>query len=241
MTNETSAQLRPLYLFADSQLLFWKQGERRLLESMVADLAGESPRAAYLGASNGDRPEFYGIFTAAMDNVGLSDCRMISSAFTPDERAFLEGARLILLAGGDVRLGWSVFEKTGIKDVLLDRYARGATLIGISAGAVQLGRHALLEGEQSCATELVNMLNLAPAVVDVHDELGEWARLSNAVHLLEGTVMGLGIPTGGGVIVHPDTTIEPLRHPAHEFTFDGTRVTHSLLWPHDVSSSLPPS
>ena len=25
------------------------------------------------------------------------------------------------------------------------------------------------------------------------------------------------------------TTIEPLRRPAHEFRFEGTRVTHSLL------------
>jgi hypothetical protein len=38
-----------------------------------------------------------------------------------------------------------------------------------------------------------------------------------------------GIPSGGGVIVHADTTIEPLRRPAHEFRFEGTRVVHSLL------------
>jgi cyanophycinase len=233
--------LRPLYLFADSQLLFWKQGERRLLESMLEGMSGESSRAAYLGASNGDRPEFYEIFTAAMGNVGWSNCRMISSAFTPDERDYLEHAEVILLAGGDVRLGWDTFERTGIKEVLLTRYAQGSVLIGISAGAVQLGRHALLEGHASSATELVNMLNLAPAVVDVHDEAGHWVRLSNAVHLLEGTVVGLGIPTGGGLVMHPDTTFEPVRHPAHEFAFDGTRVTHSLLWPQGVSPAPSPS
>lgn len=232
----TPPNARPLYLLADSQLLFWRQGERRLLESMLADLGGKSPRAAYVGASNGDRPEFYEIFTAALDNVGLFDYRMIRSDFSPEERAFLEEAEVILLAGGDVRLGWDTFERTGMKEVLLARYAQGAVLIGVSAGAVQLGRHALLEGHPASATtELVNMLNLAPAVVDVHDERGEWARLSNAVHLLEGTVIGLGIPTGGGLVVHPDATFEPLRHPAHEFAFDGTRVTHSLLWPSDVS------
>jgi cyanophycinase-like exopeptidase len=233
-------QLQPIYLFADSQLLFWRQGERRLLESIVRNLGRESPRAAYLGASNGDRSEFYEIFTAAMDNVGVTDCRQIGSRFTPAERTFLEGAQLILLAGGDVRVGWNTFAATGMKEVLLNRYAQGAVLIGISAGAVQLGRHALFESPQSSATELLDMLNLAPAVVDVHDELGEWARLSNAVHLLEGKVMGLGIPSGGGVIVHPDSTFEPLRHPAHEFTFDGSRVIHSLLWPNDVSSAPPP-
>ena len=240
MTHETPSQRRPLYLFADSQLLFWKQGERRLLELMLAGIAGEPFRAAYLGASNGDRPEFYEIFTAALGHVSGSDCRMISSAFSSDERAFLEDAQLILLAGGDVRLGWDTFERTGIKDVLLARYARGAVLIGISAGAVQLGRHALLEGQASSATELVSMLNLAPAVVDVHDEVGHWARLSNAVHLLEGAVVGLGIPTGGGLVVHPDSAVEPIRHPVNEFAFDGTRVTHSLLWPQGVSSGPSP-
>lgn len=234
MPGETT--LQPLYLFADSQLLFWKHGERRLLEAIVSDLAGSSlsgdrPGAAYVGASNGDRREFYGIFEAAMDTVGLSDRRMINAAFEAPDRAFLERAQLILLAGGDVRLGWSAFEQTGMKEVILSRYAQGAVLIGISAGAVQLGRHAVLETPGSAASELVHMLNLAPAVIDVHDEQGEWARLSSAVHLLEGTVTGLGIPTGGGVRVHPDTTLEPLRHPAHEFVFDGTRVSHSLLYP----------
>jgi cyanophycinase-like exopeptidase len=166
-----------------------------------------------------------------MDTVGWSDRRMISATFEPAERAFLERAQLILLAGGDVRLGWNALERTGMKDIILSRYAQGAVLIGISAGAVQLGRHAILETPESSGSELVNMLNLAPAVIDVHDEQGEWARLSGAVHLLEGTVTGLGIPTGGGVRVHPDTTVEPLRHPAHEFVFDGARVTHSLLYP----------
>ena len=47
--------------------------------------------------------------------------------------------------------------------------------------------------------------------------------------LAGGPGTGLGIPSGGGVIVHADTTIEPLRRPAHEFRFEGTRVTHSLL------------
>ena len=120
---------------------------------MLEGIDRQSARAAYLGASNGDRPEFYEIFKAALGNVGWTDCRMITSAFSPDERAWLESARLILLAGGDVRLGWETFGRTGIKEVLLTRYAQGAVLIGISAGAVQLGRHALLEGGSSAGTE----------------------------------------------------------------------------------------
>jgi cyanophycinase len=136
---------------------------------------------------------------------------------------------LIVLAGGDVSLGWNTFEKTGMKDVILGRYAQGAVLVGISAGAVQLGRYGIVETAVSSATKLLDVFKLVPAVIDTHDERAEWARLSRAIHLLKGAATGLGIPSGGGVIVHADTTIEPLRRPAHEFRFEGTRVTHSLL------------
>jgi cyanophycinase-like exopeptidase len=154
---------------------------------------------------------------------------MIDSSFGPDDRAFLQRAQLIVLAGGDVRLGWTTFEKSGMKDVILRRYAQGAVLVGISAGAVQLGRYGIVETPQSSATELLDVFNLVPVVIDTHDERAEWARLSRTIHVLQGAAVGVGIPCGGGVIVHPDTAIEPLRRPAHEFRFEGTRVTHSLL------------
>ena len=111
--TETAPQLQPLYLLADSQLLFWKrQDHRLLLEAALDGLARDTPlSAAYIGASNGDRPEFYGIFEAAVDAIGINDRRMIDSSFGPDDRAFLERAQLIVLAGGDVRLGWNMFGK----------------------------------------------------------------------------------------------------------------------------------
>ncbi|HEY6922833.1 MAG TPA: Type 1 glutamine amidotransferase-like domain-containing protein [Steroidobacteraceae bacterium] len=227
----TTSDFKSLYLFADSQLLFWKRRGRLLLEEIVQQAAFEAPRAAYIGASNGDRPEFYEIFAAAMQSVGIAEYRHIDSAFSPDARDFLESAHVILLAGGEVRVGWDVFERTGMKDVILARYAQGAVLIGISAGAVQLGRQAIVAARESAASELLDVFNLVHAVVDAHDERNDWSRLSSTIHLLEGAAVGLGIPTGGGVAVHPDGEIEPLRQPAHEFRFDGSRLTHSLLCP----------
>jgi cyanophycinase-like exopeptidase len=117
-----------------------------------------------------------------------------------------------------------------MKDVILGRYAQGAVLVGISAGAVQLGQYGIVETPESPATELLELFNFAPAVIDTHDERAEWARLSRTIQSLKGAATGLGIPSGGGVIVHPDTTIEPLRRPAHEFRCEGTHVTHSLLF-----------
>ena len=164
-------------------------------------MARDTPlSAAYIGASNGDRPEFYGIFEAAVDAIGITDRRMIDSSFGPDDRAFLERAQLIVLAGGDVRLGWNTFEKTGMKDVILGRYAQGAVLVGISAGAVQLGHYGIVETPESPTTELLDVFKLVPAIIDTHGERAEWAQLSRTIHLLKGAANGLGIPSGGGVI-----------------------------------------
>lgn len=91
-----------------------------------------------------------------MDAVGIPDRRMVDSAFTSDDRAFLERARLIVLAGGDVRLGWNTFTGTGMKDVILNRCTKGAVLVGISAGAVQLGRCGIVEASESTGTELLD-------------------------------------------------------------------------------------
>lgn len=228
--GDTPRQLQPLYLLADSRLLFGKRQDRPLLEAALDGLAGDTPlRAAYIGASNGDRPEFYEIFEAAVDAVGITNRRMIDSSFAPTDRAFLAGAHLIVLAGGDVRLGWDTFERTGMKEAILGRYAEGSVLVGISAGAIQLGRFGFATTPQSRETDLFDVFNLVSRVIDTHDEPADWERLRRTIHLLGGTVAGLGIPAAGGVIVHPDSTIEPVGRPAHEFGFDGAGVTHSLL------------
>ena len=228
--TETAPQLQPLYLLADSQLLFWKRQDRLLLEAALDGLARDTPlSAAYIGASNGDRPEFYGIFEAAVDAIGITDRRMIDSSFGPDDRAFLERAQLIVLAGGDVRLGWNTFEKTGMKDAILDRYTQGAVLVGISAGAVQLGRYGIVGSTGILRDRAARCVQARPRG---HRHARRASRVGAAVahdSFAGGSGHRAGIPAGGGVIVHADTTIEPLRRPAHEFRFEGTRVTHSLL------------
>lgn len=184
---------QPLYLLADSQLLFWKRHDRPLVQAALDGLARDKPlSAAYIGASNGDRPEFYDIFAAAMEAIGVTERRMIASSFGPADRAFLDGAHLIVLAGGDVQRGWNTFERTGMKDAILDRYAKGAVLVGISAGAVQLGRYGIIGTPP--AHRLLDVFNLVPAVIDTHDERTGWARLSRAIQSLEGAALGVGIP-----------------------------------------------
>ena len=116
-----------------------------------------------------------------------------------------------------------------MRDVILTRYAQGSVLVGISAGAVQLGRYGMVESPESPTTELLDVFNLVPMVIDAHDERANWARLCRTIQSLKGAATGLGIPSGGGIVVRADGTIQPLRRPAHEFRFDGTSVTHSRL------------
>ena len=202
-----------------------------LLESAREKLADPNPTAVYIGASNGDDREFYSIFEAAMDAAGFPDRSMIHSAFDPEDRERLNRAQLIVLAGGDVHLGWNTFEKTGMKQEILARHAQGAILVGVSAGAVQLGRHAVVDKGGDVAQELIDVFNLIPAIVDVHDEQRDWAQLSSTIRMLEGTVTGLGIPSGGGMAFYADEPAEPIRHAVHEFSYNGSRIVHSLLLP----------
>lgn len=216
--------VKPIFLLADSRPLFGP--ESRLIRACVE---AESPRAAYVGASNGDDPGFYSIFEAAMGKVGVDSCRMIPAAVTDECAAFVDRADIILLAGGSVERGWRTFEANGLAQTVIRRYGEGATLIGVSAGAVQLGMFGWGEEEPS-RESLFKTFNLVPYIVGVHEnEERGWGALQQAVGSVG--VRGLGIPAGGGMIYHPDHTIEPLTHPVHEFAREGERITSHLLFP----------
>ncbi len=203
--------LKPIVLLADSQLLFWEPGGVRFLSSLRDRLSATRPRAAYLGASNGDRPEFFELFRGALAGVDIDSCRSIPSRPQAADFEFLDTADLILLAGGDPQRGWRAFESSGLKDRLLARYRKGALLMGISAGAMHLG----LWGAGGRNEAPFRSLGLVPFVVDAHDE-PEWSRLRRLLSSLAPSTAGLGIPTGGGALVHPDHTVEAVRHPLTE-------------------------
>lgn len=223
-------QLKPIYLLADSQLLFWTNQGTPFLQG-VKDLIGQiSPKAAYIGASNGDDPQFYSIFEAAMDIVGIQDRRMIRSTFSADDESFVKAADLILLAGGDVEKGWNLFHEVGLNDLLIKRYDEGCLLLGVSAGAVQLGLFGWVEAEGSF-NRLFDTFKLVPYIISAHDEREDWRSLRETIQLLDGEAKGLGIPTGGGLICHPDQSIEAIRYPLYELSMRDGRMCAGLLKP----------
>lgn len=222
----------PVYLLADSQLLFSSPGGRPLLAPAVDAMERAEPRAAYVGAANGDRPEFYSIFEGAMERIGVRDRRMILSGYSALDRAYLRSSDLIVLGGGDVGSGLRVLRETGMDDDLDERRREGAVLVGVSAGAVHLGA-LCWPGDEPVDGEPVGALGFVPFSVDAHDEAGGWRRLRRLVARSPSGGLGIGVPFGGGIIHHPDGAVEPVGRSAVEIRLDDGRVVESILYPPD--------
>src|SRR5262249_37511312 len=158
-----------------------------LLDRVVKEWTRDKLKAAYIGASNGDHPDFYAIFTAAMEGVGVFECRMIPSALSEADMAFLNEADIILLAGGDVEAGWRVFLSNGLNELVVRKYFEGASLIGVSAGAVQLGR-CCLAGDGS----LIETFKLVPFIVGAHEEANNWKTTIELLQLSETSQTAIG-------------------------------------------------
>ena len=224
--------IKPLYLLADSQLLFWKSDGDSLAERIRADLDSANPKAAYIGASNGDQSEFYDLFVAAMESMEISDCRLVPSQPSREDILFLENADLIVLSGGDVERGWQVLEQNGLKELLPRKRFDGAVLLGVSAGAVQLGLGHLSNAAQP---KPLDMFRFAPFYVGAHDERNDWFDLRVLVNLAQSNARAIGLLAGGGAVYYPDGTLEPLRKPLIEIVKEDSKITENLMGPLDPS------
>ena len=224
---------QPIFLLADSQLLFSSK-EAPFLSNLLNNLkkvkSKEVLKAAYIGASNGDNPEFYQLFVATCQFIGIHDYRMIPSVPSEEDYQYLDEATLILLAGGDIKKGWEIFVKNGLKKKIIDRFNDSAILIGVSAGAIQLAQKGWTESQD--AYELFSTFQLIPLIIDVHDE-PLWERLHKIIRQEGEYSKGIGIPLGGGAIFHPDGSIEAIRHPLTELTISNDTIRQSLIFPSD--------
>jgi peptidase E len=221
------SKIKPIYLLSDSQSLFWKDDNDEFLLGGLSRLYGEHARVAYIGVSNGNRLEFYDIFLSAMDNVGLQVCQMVAADSEEDIR-FLKNADVIVLGGGDTQAGWHQIQALGFDRIIIERYLQGATLIGVSAGAVQLGSAGWVVDENG-QFDVFPTFQLIPYIVGVHEE-PDWERLNQVLASCAEKYTAFGIPSGGGAIVHPDLFVEPVRYPLMEID---EYLNAALLYPPD--------
>jgi cyanophycinase len=223
-----SSPFKPIYAFADSRLLFWRRaGDSLFLDEVVKSLGGKPRSAAYIGASNGDdlRP-YHDIFVPAMQQMGTVECRMILSRPMPEDGAFLERADIILLAGGSVEVGWRVFENNGVKELIQRRRLEGALLMGVSAGAVQLGRGGLTDDE----SEIMPTFGFLPFYVGAHEERDDWRSLRKLVTMAPDSLRAIGIPFGGGIVYH-EGELTPVHKPLFELCVEDGQTSESCVFP----------
>ncbi|MCP5051432.1 MAG: type 1 glutamine amidotransferase-like domain-containing protein [bacterium] len=227
--------IKPIFLFADSQVLFWNSGKGLFIDRLKQTIESDENRpegeikAAYIGASNGNKPEYFDIFVAAMNQIGITNCRHILSKPTVDDYSYLRTSDLVLLAGGSTATGWNSIKRTDLREKIVECYHNGAVLVGISAGAIQLGLRGWKKTKR-IPKDLFETFQIVPAVVDVHDE-SDWEFLRTMVHYLGNTNRGFGIPAGGGAVYHPDWSFEAVRHHLVEFSYLDEEFKRSLIFP----------
>jgi peptidase E len=223
-SSTETPRLKSIFLLADSQPLFWRENGELFLERVVKERSRDDLKAAYVGASNGDHPDFYEIFVSAMEGASVFDCRMIPSVFSNADMVFLNDADIILLAGGDVEVGWHVFLSNGLSEHIVRRYFEGASLIGVSAGAVQLGLCGLAADDS-----LIETFKLVPFVIGAHEESANWKTTTKLLRLSGPGTTAIGLPTGGGAVYHPDQTVEPVRYPLVQLSLQDGNLHQTFL------------
>lgn len=232
MMSGVDEVIKPVFLLADSQILFYKVENGLFLKRVKESLSQPEKsdiKAAYIGASNNDNPEFYELFKMAMQQIEINNCRMIKSNPCAGDNKFLKTSDIILLAGGDTNEGLKIIKQNGWDKIIIDKYAKGSVLIGISAGAVQLG----VKGYKSECKEkqsVFDCLQLVPFIIDVHKN-DDWFNLIRQVDFEGGELKAYGIPYGAGLIYYPDMSIEAVRYPCTEIGAKNEVVLKSIVLP----------
>lgn len=226
------SDISPVFLFSDSQLMFWKRNGDLFLKTLLKYVNEVEPKAAYIGYSNNNQPEFFEIFRSGMESIGIKHCRMLEEDFSNDDKQFVNEASLILLAGGDVVEGWKKIESTGLKDIVLKRFSEGAVLIGVSAGAIQLGLRAT-GGAPASESDSTSNFQILPFIVGVHEEADDWVELKAQVLSRGEHAKAIGIPFGSGFAYHPDRTIEPIKSSIVEISVQNRAAVVNILFPND--------
>lgn len=143
-----------------------------------------------------------------------------------EARAIVARADMIFVCGGDPVLGAKIFAENGADAWLRDSRARGVPCIGVSAGSIMFGAMWVEWPDDPppdaphygailvpCAGVVGDLL------VDCHDEADDWVELRIVGEMLRATKSQLrirGIPTGAGLIVAPDGSLEIVGAPPFE-------------------------
>jgi cyanophycinase len=201
-----------------------------ILQAVFADIGVPSPTIAYVGAANGDNPEFYERMAGMLKQVAR--CRIVQAITCPDDADVeialntLKSADAVFVSGGDVEAGMEVLNKRGIAGVFTELYGQGRLLFGVSAGSIMLAKEWVrwTDPEDESTAELFPCLGVAPVLCDTHGEGDDWEELKAAVQLCPGGALGYGITSGTCLRIKPGGVVDALSGRIAVFAHRGTKA-----------------
>lgn len=215
-----------IYLLAGGRSSLRREGDP-LLTRILASCGVPHPSIAYVGAASGDNEEFFSMISAYLRKCGAGRVTLAPLADrrrkVENARSILESADMVFISGGDVEAGMKVMEERQIMPFLRGLFEKGKPFFGSSAGSVMLGRQWVRweDPNDDATASPFPCMGLAPIVCDTHGETEEWEELCTLLRLLPEATAGYGIPTGAGLCVCPDGTLEALGAPVHCYVHRG--------------------
>jgi len=195
------------------------------------------PSIAYVGAASGDSQPFFSMISRYLRRCGAGRITLAPLAGRRGKlekaRAILGSADMVFISGGDVEAGMEVLEERQILPFLRELFERGKPFFGSSAGSIMLGRQWVRweDPDDDTTANLFPCMGLAPVVCDTHGEAEEWEELRALLRLTPEGTSGYGIPTGAGLCVSPDETLEALGTPVHCYGHRAGAVVRSADLP----------
>lgn len=179
----------------------------------------DKPLALYVGAANGDDPDFGGALSALLEGAGAHKVLWPKLARKKKEgsqaRNALAESDLVFVGGGDVEEGMQLLREA---DLITDFHAaakRGTVFAGMSAGAIMLGERWIRWPRADAGdneAETYECLGIAPCSLDTHGEGDGWLEARSFAEVrareLGKKARAYGIPSGGALVVGKDGTLQ---------------------------------
>jgi len=213
LSHPVLTHIGPMALLADSQLLFG--GEKGgplsqwVMDQMSARYAGDvssasgiSKKAVYIGAANGNAIEFYQMATDVCRQWGVDSVVHVENVKQLVDLS-VENIAVMILAGGDVALGWNFLSQPSVRNWLNHYTQTNGLIVGISAGAIHLAS----TFSKGCGSR-VCFLEYCTVNIAAHEEQERWPSVRSWQQSTnDEQLLFIGLPFGGGVLIEPNAVM----------------------------------
>jgi cyanophycinase-like exopeptidase len=212
----------PVHLLAGGRHSM-RAGHDPLLTCVFDSARVREPSIAYIGAASGDDKSFFKMIAGYIRGCGAGEVRLVElvsrRAKIDKARAVLEEADMVFVSGGDVEEGMEVLTERGVLPLLRGLFEGGKPFVGLSAGSIMLAREWIVwdDPNDDSTARTIPCMAFAPVLCDTHGEDEDWEELRALLLISPEGTAGYGIPTGAGLRVFPDGSLEAIGEPVTPF------------------------